>query len=53
MNIYKSMYYKLFNAATDALDALNRGDVTAAKELLIRAQQEVEGLYLDADEAVE
>ena len=46
---YQKLYYKLFNAATDALEALEQMNVGQAKELLRCAQQETEELYLSED----
>ena len=47
---YKPMYFTLFNGLTDALDALNRGDISQAKEMLILAQQEGEEIYMQNEE---
>lgn len=46
MDRYKTLYHLMFNAATDALRALERGDADAARHLLIRAQQQAEEHYL-------
>ena len=46
MELWQSLYHLLFNAATDALRALDRGDTEAASALLIRAQRQAEALYL-------
>jgi len=51
MTDYKKLYYKLFNAVTDALEALEQLNVGQAKELLLRAQQETEELYLSEEDA--
>ena len=48
--MFKTMYLHLFNRVTDALRALEAGDPTQARALLIAAQQECEALYLSADE---
>ena len=45
---YEKLYHGLFNAITDALDALEKGNVLLAKCLLIRAQQAAEEAYLAA-----
>lgn len=45
---YEKLYHDLFNAITDALDAIGRGAVLQAKALLIRAQQAAEEAYLAA-----
>jgi hypothetical protein len=48
INVYRNMYYKLFNAITDALNALEQGDTEQAREVLITAQQTTEELYMRA-----
>ncbi len=48
---YQKMYTTLFNAITDALEALEAQNVGAAKELLRSAQLRAEGLYLAGTEA--
>jgi len=47
---YQKLYTKLFNAATDALEALEQLNVGEAKDLLRRAQQEAEEDYLSSEE---
>jgi len=47
---YQKLYTKLFNAATDALDALEQLNVGEAKDILRRAQQEAEEDYLSSEE---
>ena len=47
---YQKLYTKLFNAITDALEALEQLNVGEAKDLLRRAQQEAEEEYLSAEE---
>jgi hypothetical protein len=51
MNVYRNMYYKLFNAITDALNALEQDDTETAREVLITAQQTAEELYIEANDA--
>jgi phosphate uptake regulator len=51
MNVYRNMYYKLFNAITDALNALEQDDTEKAREVLITAQQTAEELYIEANDA--
>ena len=52
---YKKMYFKLFNAITDAINAisemrLNREEkYERAIEILIKVQRETEEMYMDAD----
>lgn len=50
MNLYKKMYYILFNAMTDALRALEEQNFGLAKQRLINAQQQAEEMFLDAEE---
>lgn len=47
---YQKHYTKLFNAITDALNALDRLNVGQAREILCKAQQEAEEDYLTAEE---
>ena len=47
MNLYKKMYYHLFNVITDALDENNEDDI---KRLLIKGQQETEEIYISSTE---
>ena len=49
MEIYKKMYLRLFNAVTDALEAIQNKEDAAA--VLIKAQQDCEEMYINADEA--
>ena len=44
---YKKLYFHLFNAATDSIEHINNGDWVAARDILIRAQQETEEMYLE------
>ena len=52
---YKKMYFKLFNAITDAIDAIcvmrmNREEnYENAIDILVKVQQETEEMYMDAD----
>ena len=45
-SLYQKMYYDLFNAVTDALNALEAKNTVQARWLLVRAQQNCEELYL-------
>ena len=47
---YRALYFKLFAAIADAVEELENGYPTMAKERLILAQQEAEELYLDGDD---
>ena len=48
---YQKLYTTLFNAITDALEELEVFHIGQAKELLCRAQQEAEELYLSEEDA--
>ncbi len=50
MEIYKKMYYHLFNSITDALAALEQQNFGAAAEILRQAQIDSEELFLDAED---
>lgn len=43
---YQALYILLFNAATDAIQALEAQNPGQARDILIRAQQEAEELYI-------
>ena len=47
---YKRLYHVMFNAATDALEAVERRNYGQAAETLARAQQDAEELYLGSEE---
>ena len=47
---YKKMYFQLFGAIADAVEALEKNENATAKEILIRAQQKTEELYISAEE---
>ncbi len=47
---YQKMYTTLFNAITDALNAIDAQNLGVAKDLLRRAQLQAEELYLAAGE---
>ena len=48
--IYRELYFHLFNQITDALCAMEAQNYGAAKDILIRAQQDAEERYLSAGE---
>ena len=48
--LYKNLYFHLFNQITDALEALEKQNYGEARDILIRAQQEAEERYLNAEE---
>ena len=53
MQDYQKLYALLFNACTDAVEAMERMDFGTAKDLLIAAQQQAEEQYIAAEEPVE
>ena len=44
--MYRKMYLLLFQAITDALKLLEKGNIWDAKKLLIQAQQDAEEVYI-------
>ena len=44
---YKELYFKMFSAAADALDALNDMNIGQAKEILLKAQLEAEEAHME------
>ena len=51
MDIYKEPYFLLFNAITDAHRYLMLNCAADAAEVLVKAQQDAEGLVVSAEEA--
>ena len=51
MSDYKTMYYHLFNAVTDALEQIDERDTTA--EILRQAQCECEEIYISNNKKAE
>jgi hypothetical protein len=49
-DLYKKMYYRLFNRVTDAIEALHGSDPARAEAILIAAQQETEELFIEGGE---
>lgn len=47
MTDYQHLYARLFNALTDALEAMENQDFGTARSILVRAQQETEEIYMD------
>ena len=47
---YKKLYLMLFNAITDAIKLLEKGDCAKAAETLARAQQQTEDIVIERDE---
>ncbi len=50
MEAYQKPYYILFNAATDALRAMESQNYGLARDILIRAQQDAEEYFLEERE---
>ena len=46
---FEKLYFKLFAALADAVEDLENGQPSLAKERLIRAQQEAEEEYLQEE----
>ena len=46
---YKKLYYHLFNAVTDAIQAMEQQNYGQAIALLIVAQQEAEEMYISEE----
>ena len=50
MNIYKDMYFTLFNALTDAIEEMEAQQFDQALHTLEQAQQAAEERYLQGEE---
>jgi len=48
--MFKKLYLLLFNRITDAIEALEHGNVMQAKTILIRAQQDAEQQYIASED---
>ena len=48
--LYKNLYFHLFNQITDALEEMEKQNFGQVRDILIRAQQEAEETYLNAEE---
>ena len=48
--MYKKLYFTLFNAITDALDAMKEQNFGTAQNILRAAQQKAEDIYLDQED---
>ena len=48
--MYQKMYYQLFNALTDALQAMEEQNYGIAREIMKKAQQAAEEMFLEGDE---
>lgn len=47
---YQKMYVTLFKAVTAALYMMEDNEIMKARAVLVRAQQETEELYIDAEQ---
>ncbi len=47
---YQKLYFHLFNAVTDALEAMDTMRLAAARRILVDAQRQTEELYMDSEE---
>ena len=50
-NIYRELYFKLFGAAADAVEALERNEPHAAKKLLVTALRNAEDQVISIEDA--
>lgn len=48
MENFPKYYTRLFNGVTDAIEALREQNYIKAQDILIRAQQDAEEIYLEA-----
>lgn len=51
MSDFPNYYTLLFNRITDAIKALDRQDYGSARDILVKAQQDAEELYLEAGDS--
>ena len=49
---YSYLYYQLFNAITDAIEFMNDGQSSEARQILINAQRMAEEYYLRSETEV-
>ena len=49
MNLYESLYYKLFAVMADAVESLERNEPHAARKALIAAMREAEETVVSAE----
>lgn len=47
---YEKLYHIAFNAETAAIRFIDAGNYAAAREILVKAQQETEEIYINAAE---
>lgn len=50
MNIYKRLYYMIFNAMTDTIEALEYQNYGRAIQIMKKAQQEAEERFMKEEE---
>ena len=50
MNLYESLYYKLFAAMADAVESLELDEPAAARKALIAAMREAEETVVSSNE---
>ena len=53
MENFPKYYTLLFNAVTDAIEDIDQKHYGAARARLVKAQQDAEDAYLDAEEAAD
>ena len=53
METFPKYYTLLFNAVTDAIEDIDQKNFGAARARLVKAQQDAEDAYLDAEEAAD
>lgn len=44
---YKTLYFHLFNILSDAIEEIETGEVFEARDMLVRAQQQTEEMYME------
>ena len=50
MNLYESLYYKLFAAIANAVETLERSETLAARKALIAAMRDAEETVVSVEE---
>ena len=50
-SLYRKLYFKLFGILADAIELLEAGKVSEAKNLLIKTQREAEEFYIESENA--
>ena len=50
MENFPQYYTRLFNGITDALEALRKRNYEEVRDILIKAQQDAEEMYISKDE---